>query len=155
MISSKTYDGGYHQKQNLILSIFCIKEPRPKNLQLGRQKALTGCNCDQNIPDHAVSLEQKFLIQSTQLKVSSFVHNTAIYENKQYHSSAQFSKCQGAYQSVDLFPCSSSGSVLSVDHLLQWLCWHPQSSEKANCNFAHGHDIVLYFDAKRIKYTLN
>ena len=36
-------------------------------------------------------------IQSTQLKVSSFMHNTAIYEKKQYHGSAQFSKCQGAY----------------------------------------------------------
>ena len=32
---------------------------------------------------------------------------------------------------------------------------HSQNLEQANCDFADVHDIVLHFDAKRVKYILN
>ena len=55
---------------------------------------------------------------------------------------------------MDVFPCLSSGSVLSVDHLLQQLYQYTHNLEQANYNFVHVHDIVLHFNAKRVKYIL-
>ena len=78
MISCKTYNVGYHSNGNLILSIFHIRTKARKSIVW---KVLNGCNCDQNIPDEAVSW--KLIIQSKKLKVNSYVHNTIIHENKQ------------------------------------------------------------------------
>ena len=44
--------------------------------------------------------------------------------------------------------------MLSVNHLLQQLCWYPQNLEQAYYDFAHVHDIALHFDAKTVKYIL-
>ena len=72
-----------------------------------------------------------------------------------FHSPAQYIKCQNAYYSMDISPSRLSGSVLSIEDLLQRLYRYPQNSEQANCDFAHVHNTVLHFDAKRVKYILN
>ena len=54
-----------------------------------------------------------------------------------------------------ILPSSSSDLVLSADHLLQQLYQHSQHLEQDDCQFEHLHDIILHFDAKRVKYILN
>ena len=72
------------------------------------------------------------------------MYNTTIYDNKQIPQLCTI------YKMSKYLLVSGCFSILII-----WFGVVRVYLEQANCDFAHVRDIVLQFDAKRVKYILN